>query len=57
MYLQVDGSRVSIVQQYVPVGATTVDVEDVSGFVVGDHIVVERNATAEWIAAIGTSLL
>jgi hypothetical protein len=50
------GSRRVIADAYVPAGATSFTVGDVSPFTVGDRIVVRRPSTAEWIAALGMNL-
>ena len=42
-----------ITDDYVPVGAVTVHVDDASGFVVGQHVFVQRAVTAAWVAAMG----
>lgn len=50
---EVDGTRVNLTADYVPVGATTVAVTDASGFAVDDVVVLERAGSEEWIASIG----
>jgi hypothetical protein len=50
---EVSGSRVAISDQYVPVGARRFNVDNPTGFNVGDQIIVQRPSTAEWISAIG----
>ena len=50
---EAEGTRQTIVDSYVPVGARTFEVADASGFAVGDRVIVHRPSTAEWIAALG----
>lgn len=50
---RVAGTRQAIVDAYVPVGARTFEVEDGSGFAVGDPVIVYRPGTQAWISAIG----
>ncbi len=50
---EVAGTRRSITDDYVPVGAESFTVTDASGFSVGDTIIVHRPSTAAWISAIG----
>jgi hypothetical protein len=47
------GTKTSVTDDYVPVGARTFNVSSVSGLSVGQHIIVDRPHTAEWISAIG----
>jgi|GEM_PF-1232651 len=47
------GPSVKIVENYVPVNATSFTVSDVSSFNVGDDIVVHRPSTQEWISFMG----
>ena len=49
---EVAGSRTNLSDAYVAVGATSVRVDDASGFAAGDTVV-ERAPSAEWIASIG----
>lgn len=42
-----------ITDDYVPVGAGTVRVDDASGFAVGQHVFIQRAVTAAWVAAMG----
>jgi hypothetical protein len=49
----VAGSRRSITDEYVPVGARTFHVDDASGFKAGDTVVVHRPSTQEWIDLLG----
>jgi hypothetical protein len=49
----IESSRVNIVDDYVPVGTTTVHVTNAAGFHVGDTVVIERESTPEWIHAMG----
>ncbi len=50
---EIRGTRQEITDDYVPVGARSFHVEDVSGFEVGDEVIVHRPSTAEWIHEIG----
>lgn len=50
-------SRQAIVDDYVPVGSHSFEVESVSGYRLGDRIAVYRPATAEWISSIGCDQL
>jgi len=43
----------NIVDKYVPVGATSLNVDSTTNWSVGDPIVVRRPSTADWIADIG----
>ena len=47
------GGTRSVVDDYVPVGATSFEVDDVADFSVGDAVLVRRPSTAEWISDIG----
>ena len=51
---QIGNSERTVLDKYVPVGATSLRVADASSFQVGDDIVVFRPSTAEWISALGT---
>lgn len=51
---EVAGSRKNVTDDYVPVGAKTLTVEDAAGFPVGTRIVVRRPSTAAWITQLGT---
>ena len=53
----VTGSRQAIIDAYVPVGSHSFEVKSVSGYKVGDRIVVHRPSTADWIHAIGCDQL
>lgn len=53
----VDESRREIVDDYVPVGAHSFEVESAEGYAEGDRIVVHRPATEEWIRSIGCDRL
>ena len=46
---KVAGTRQAIVDDYVPVGARTFEVEDGSGFALDDSVIVHRPGTQEWI--------
>ena len=50
---EVEDTRQTIVDNYVPVGTRTFEVVDASGFAVGDRVIVHRPSTVEWIAALG----
>jgi len=50
---EVPGTRRSIIDEYVPVGAHTFHVDDASGFKVGDSVIVHRPSTQEWIDLLG----
>lgn len=43
----------SVVDKYVPVGATSFRVESANGYSVGDRVIVHRPSTAAWISALG----
>jgi hypothetical protein len=47
------GPRHDFRDKFVPCGAATVAVKDLSGLVVGDRVLVQRHGTKEWITAIG----
>ena len=47
------GIKRAITNDYVPVGATTFQIDNVSGLKVGDEIIVHRPSTAEWIHELG----
>jgi len=44
-----------ISQKYVPVGALSFELADLSGFRVGDPVLIKRPSTQEWIDALGTN--
>jgi len=50
---EIDGTRIAVTDDYVPIGARKITVEDASGLSVGDRVVVVRPATPEWISRIG----
>lgn len=50
---EVSGTRKSISDSYVPVGAKSLTVADASGFRVGDEVVVTRTPNQEWIDSVG----
>lgn len=50
---EVAPSRKNVTDAYVPVGATRLALEDVSGFPVGTRVAVRRPSNAAWIAEIG----
>jgi hypothetical protein len=47
------GPEVAIIDDYVPVGADTITVEDAHDFHPSDHIIVEWRMSAPWIHAVG----
>jgi hypothetical protein len=47
------GSRRQIADAYVPVGATTLQVQNASAFKAGDRVMVHRPSTARWIGELG----
>lgn len=49
------GDPLRIVDEYVPVGATTVKLASTADISVGDTITITRPSTAEWIKAIGAN--
>jgi len=51
--VEVEGSRVVIADEYVPVGSMSFEVADASGFTVGDNVIVLRPSIAEWISVLG----
>ena len=48
-------SSIQITDDSVPAGARLLTIETVEGLAVGDHVVVTRPSTQEWISAIGMS--
>ena len=50
--VEVAGSRQAIVDDYVPIGARSFNIGSTSGFKVGQHVIVLRPSTAEWIHAL-----
>jgi hypothetical protein len=54
---EIPGSRVNIVDDYVPVGSFVVHVSDGSGFSPGDKVCVDRPGTKEWLRVLGTDNL
>lgn len=52
-----DGSSVQeTTSEYVPVGATTLELASTAAFSVGDEVLITRPSTAEWIAELGTDV-
>ncbi|UJR84784.1 glycoside hydrolase family 55 protein [Sandaracinus amylolyticus] len=47
------GTTIDVTTQRVLVGARTIEVEDASGFSVGDPVVLRRPSTSAWIGALG----
>lgn len=52
-YSGVSGTNHSIIDKYVPVGATSVRVDSTANWSVGDPIIVRRTITSDWITALG----
>jgi hypothetical protein len=50
---EVMGSRRTITDDYVPVGARSFQVDDAAGFAVGDTVVVHRPTTQAWVDFVG----
>ncbi|MBT3604885.1 MAG: hypothetical protein HN521_17630 [Candidatus Latescibacteria bacterium] len=50
---EIDGTRQSITDDYVPVGTRSLDIENASDFAVGDPIIGYRPSTAKWISDLG----
>lgn len=50
---EIEGSRVAVTDDYVPIGAHSMHVEDTGGLSAGDQIVVVRPASEEWIHTLG----
>jgi hypothetical protein len=50
---QEEGSRAPVLDAYIPAGATTFRVRGASAFHHGDHVLVVRPVTAEWLHFIG----
>jgi hypothetical protein len=46
---QLDATRATVTDSYVPAGASTVTVDSAAGLRVGDHVVIQRAATDAWI--------
>ena len=55
--LREEGAAASILDSYVPAGASTFRVRDASGFHPGDRVLVLRPVTAEWIHFMGMDAL
>jgi hypothetical protein len=54
---RVSNSTVDLIDHYVPVGATTFNVENGHSFSAGDNIVINRGSTQAWFEDIGTDQL
>ena len=54
---QAVGNSASITDAYVPAGATSFNVNDASGFSVGDTVLIKRIVTAAWIHFMGMDTL
>lgn len=50
---EVAGSRRAVADAYVPVGATSLTVENTTGLAVGDRLGVQRPCSAEWVTLLG----
>jgi hypothetical protein len=50
---ELSDTRKKVTDEYVPVGATKLNVEDAAGFPVGTRLAVRRPSTAAWIGEIG----
>lgn len=50
---EIKGTRQNITDDYVPVGARSLRVQNAANFKVGDEILVQRPSTANWISALG----
>jgi hypothetical protein len=53
---EIDGSRRTVADAYVPAGATAITASDTAGFKPGDRVIVHRPSTASWIALLGMNL-
>lgn len=53
----VNGTTRNITNNYVPVGATSFQVDSTEGLAVGDRVFVRRIATDQWITELGMDLL
>jgi hypothetical protein len=53
----VSGSKVAIIDLYLPAGTNTLTVEDASGFAVGDNVLINRPVTQEWVHFMGMDTL
>lgn len=51
------GTTHNITDKYVPVGATSFEVDSTAGWVEGDEVVVMRTSTAQWISDIGMDMI
>jgi hypothetical protein len=49
----VSSTRREFTEKYVPVGATSFEIEDTSGYAVGDEIFIRRPSPQNWISDIG----
>src|SRR5215471_6462045 len=52
-----DGPAAAIIDDYVPAGADTVRLKDISAFRVGDRVLVQRPVTADWVRFMGMDTL
>lgn len=52
-WMEESGTRRTVTDFYVPVGARSFRVNSTAGYSIGDTIMVHRPSTAEWIAALG----
>ena len=53
---QLISGAMKITTDYVPVNAIVFEVDNSSSLKTGDHIIIQRPSTKEWIAAIGTDI-
>lgn len=53
----VTSNKVDIVDQYVPSGASSINVSDASGFSIGDDVLVTRPVTQAWVSYLGMDQL
>jgi hypothetical protein len=54
---QTAGGAAAMTDAYVPSGAMSFNVDDASGFTVGDTILIKRPVTAAWVSFMGMDLL
>jgi hypothetical protein len=54
---EVAGTRRSLTESYVPVGARSFTVDSAAGLAVGDPVIVHRPSTAAWIRDIGMDMI
>jgi hypothetical protein len=54
---EVAGTRQPVTDAFVPIGARTLHVKTAAGFKVGDHVIIHRPSTKEWIHVLGMDRL